>query len=95
MAAKVHFFPLGNADTLRIDLADGRKLLVDTRTPEIATTRTIFGASFRRNFAATCGKHAVATTTLSASLISTTTTARVSATSSGWNTPRRTRTTTE
>ena len=29
MAAKVHFFPLGNADTLRIDLADGRKLLVD------------------------------------------------------------------
>ena len=29
MIAKVHFFPLGNADTLRIDLADGRKLLVD------------------------------------------------------------------
>ena len=29
MKAKVHFFPLGNADTLRIDLADGRKLLVD------------------------------------------------------------------
>ena len=29
MTAKVHFFPLGNADTLRIDLADGRKLLVD------------------------------------------------------------------
>ena len=29
MTAKVHFFPLGNADTLRIDLADGRRLLVD------------------------------------------------------------------
>ena len=29
MTAKIHFFPLGNADTLRIDLADGRKLLVD------------------------------------------------------------------
>ena len=29
MKAKVHFFPLGNADTLRIDLADGCKLLVD------------------------------------------------------------------
>ena len=29
MAAKVHFFPLGNADTLRLDLADGRKVLVD------------------------------------------------------------------
>ena len=29
MTAKVHFFPLGNADTLRIDLADGRKVLVD------------------------------------------------------------------
>ena len=29
MTAKAHFFPLGNADTLRIDLADGRKLLVD------------------------------------------------------------------
>ena len=29
MTAKVHFFPLGNADTLRIDLADGCKLLVD------------------------------------------------------------------
>lgn len=29
MVAKVHFFPLGNADTLRIDLADRRKILVD------------------------------------------------------------------
>ncbi|MBR1191480.1 MBL fold metallo-hydrolase [Bradyrhizobium sp. AUGA SZCCT0160] len=29
MLAKVHFFPLGNADTLRLDLADGRKVLVD------------------------------------------------------------------
>ena len=29
MKAKVHFFPLGNADSLRIDLADGRKVLVD------------------------------------------------------------------
>jgi phosphoribosyl 1,2-cyclic phosphodiesterase len=29
MLAKVHFFPLGNADTLRLDLADGRKVLID------------------------------------------------------------------
>ncbi len=29
MIAKVHFFPLGNADTLRIDLADRRKVLID------------------------------------------------------------------
>jgi hypothetical protein len=29
MVAKMHFFPLGNADTLRLDLADGRKVLVD------------------------------------------------------------------
>jgi hypothetical protein len=29
MVAKVHFFPLGNADTLRIDLASGGKILVD------------------------------------------------------------------
>ncbi|MCW8087710.1 ComEC/Rec2 family competence protein [Sabulicella glaciei] len=29
MTAKIHFFPLGNADTLRLDLADGRKVLVD------------------------------------------------------------------
>jgi hypothetical protein len=29
MVAKVHFFPLGNADTTRLDLADGRKILVD------------------------------------------------------------------
>lgn len=29
MVAKVHFFPLGNADTTRIDLADGRKILID------------------------------------------------------------------
>lgn len=29
MVAKVYFFPLGNADTLRLDLADGRKVLVD------------------------------------------------------------------
>ena len=29
MTAKIHFFPLGNADTQRIDLADGRKILVD------------------------------------------------------------------
>ena len=29
MVAKVHFFPLGNADTLRIDLANGAKILVD------------------------------------------------------------------
>jgi hypothetical protein len=29
MVAKVHFFPLGNADTLRIDLASGGKILID------------------------------------------------------------------
>ncbi len=29
MAAHINFFPLGNADTLRLDLADGRKVLVD------------------------------------------------------------------
>lgn len=29
MVAKVHFFPLGNADTLRIDLAGGDKVLID------------------------------------------------------------------
>ena len=29
MTAQIHFFPLGNADTLRIDLADERKILVD------------------------------------------------------------------
>lgn len=29
MVTKVYFFPLGNADTLRLDLADGRKVLVD------------------------------------------------------------------
>lgn len=29
MVAQAHFFPLGNADTLRLDLADGRKVLVD------------------------------------------------------------------
>jgi len=29
MVAKLNFFPLGNADTLRIDLPDGRKMLID------------------------------------------------------------------
>jgi hypothetical protein len=29
MTAKVHFFPLGNADTVRLDLADNRKILID------------------------------------------------------------------
>lgn len=29
MTAHINFFPLGNADTLRLDLADGRKILVD------------------------------------------------------------------
>jgi hypothetical protein len=29
MVAKVHFFPLGNADTLRIDLASGGRILID------------------------------------------------------------------
>ena len=29
MTAYINFFPLGNADTLRLDLADGRKDLVD------------------------------------------------------------------
>ena len=29
MTAKLNFFPLGNADTLRIDLADDRKILID------------------------------------------------------------------
>lgn len=29
MTAKLNFFPLGNADTLRIDLADDRKVLID------------------------------------------------------------------
>jgi len=29
MTARIQFYPLGNADTLRLDLADGRKILVD------------------------------------------------------------------
>ena len=29
MTAEVHFFPGGNADTLRIDFSNGRKVLVD------------------------------------------------------------------
>ncbi len=29
MTAKVTFFPIGNADTCRIDLVNGRKVLVD------------------------------------------------------------------
>ena len=29
MNAKINFFPLGNADTLRLDLVDGRKILID------------------------------------------------------------------
>src|SRR5690554_6409770 len=29
MQAQVNFFPLGNADTARLDLADGRKVLID------------------------------------------------------------------
>lgn len=29
MLAEMHFFPLGNADTLRIDLVNGQKILVD------------------------------------------------------------------
>jgi len=29
MTAKLNFFPLGNADTMRIDLADDRKVLID------------------------------------------------------------------
>lgn len=29
MTAYINFFPLGNADTVRLDLADGRKILVD------------------------------------------------------------------
>lgn len=29
MTAKIQTFPLGNADTLRLDLADGRKVLID------------------------------------------------------------------
>ena len=29
MTAKIQFYPIGNADTLRIDLEDGRKILVD------------------------------------------------------------------
>src|SRR5437868_1376849 len=29
MVASVYFFPLGNADTLRIDLTNGDKILVD------------------------------------------------------------------
>ena len=29
MAANITVFPLGNADSLRLDLADGREILVD------------------------------------------------------------------
>lgn len=29
MTARIHFFPIGNADTVRLDLADDRKVLVD------------------------------------------------------------------
>ena len=36
MNAEVHFFPLGNADTARIDLADGRKILIDYADMRVA-----------------------------------------------------------
>ncbi len=42
MNASIHFFPLGNADTVRLDLADGRKVLVDyanMRDPEDKTDK--------------------------------------------------------
>jgi hypothetical protein len=57
MTAKVHFFPLGNADTLRLDLADGRKVLLDyadTRCADDADDlRCDLAAELRRDLSKT------------------------------------------
>ena len=61
MAAKVHFFPLGNADTVRLDLADGRKVLVDyadMRCPDDEEDlRCDLPAELRRDLAKACRNH--------------------------------------
>ncbi len=52
MAAKLNFFPLGNADTLRIDLADGQKVLFDyaaMRNGEIGDRRCDLPEELRRD----------------------------------------------
>ncbi len=49
MVAKVHFFPLGNADTLRIDLANGDKVLVDYANMRCADDKTTCAAICRRS----------------------------------------------
>lgn len=52
MAAKLNFFPLGNADTLRIDLANGQKVLVDyaaMRNGEIGDRRCDLPEELRRD----------------------------------------------
>lgn len=52
MAAKLNFFPLGNADTLRIDLADGQRVLVDyaaMRNGEIGDKRCDLPEELRRD----------------------------------------------
>jgi hypothetical protein len=89
MTAKIRFFPVGNADTLRIDLADGRKILVDyadMRDPDDEDDlRCDLPEELRRGPAAI-------TTMRSASRTSTMIIARASGRSSGSSTPRRTRT---
>ena len=50
--AKVTFFPLGNADTLRIDLSDDRKVLIDyanMRTGEIGDKRSDLPTLLRKD----------------------------------------------
>lgn len=53
MAAKIIFFPLGNADSCRIDLAGGRKVLIDfadTRDPKNPYDKRIdLAAELRRD----------------------------------------------
>ncbi len=43
MPTKIHFFPLGNADTLRLDLADGRKVLVDFADNRLGEANVLLG----------------------------------------------------
>lgn len=87
MHAQIHFFPLGNADTLRLDLADGRKILVDYANMRCADDLNDLRCDLPRELWRDLVKARRTISMPCASLISMTTTAGGSVTFSGFGMP--------
>ncbi len=91
MTAYATFYPLGNADSTLLELANKQLLLIDFGNSTIPTTRTRSAATSRRSCGRSSARRGEIDSTWSASRTSTTTTASAWASSSGSGTRPRTR----